>query len=71
MTMATLIIILHTIGAFLQQHWHKVIAIIAFFFAAYNKWQHNALFNKVAELINVEKPKPVAKSKKNRSHKKK
>jgi len=70
MTLTTVMMVLHMVGIFFQQHWHKVIAVIAFFFAAYNKWQHNALFNKLSELTNTDKQKNK-KSKKHKSNKKK
>ena len=42
------------IWAFVAAHWHKVVAIIAFAFAIFNKVSHNALVNKITDQFNAQ-----------------
>lgn len=67
MTVAVIMAALHTIWGFISLHWHKIVGVIAFFFAAYNKWQHNKLLGQITELI----PKTLSKNTKKISKSKK
>lgn len=46
--------ILHTIWLFVSAHWHKIVAVAAFFLAVYNrsktKLSHNDLLDKITKL---------------------
>ena len=47
--------ILTTVWAFILAHWHKVVAVIAFGVAVYNKIEHNRAFNKMMQQSNNQK----------------
>lgn len=68
------------IWAFIAAHWHKVVAVIAFAMAVFNKVSHNSLVNGLAARFNEQQAEnqkieskieqPQAKKSKKHKHKK-